>query len=328
MPMGSSGFRWGQEKGKWNLLLRDGIDGTDIQPALTFLGGESVQVAFDDFGAAQSIERGVPVKRLALANGETATVTTVYDLLMAQFGVPRGLPGSYPTSYDDEDHPYTPAWSERYTGMGRETLIRFAREWGNTARLTKGQVHGDYRRRHQSLVSQQPHVSGTHLRAHVLRLRRRQRRRLGALRRAREAGAGRIVGLHRIRPRLVPPPRACRTPRAGTTSTLTSGVTSGTLRTNHTVPQHQRPDSVAKGHTADLQVKAVRNGWLPFYPQFNQNSIRTGGPGAGERSEDGRGDRRLDGGRAEAAAACASRWRIRTPRRTGPACGLSGAAMH
>ena len=23
MPMGRSGFRWGNEKGKWNLLLRD-----------------------------------------------------------------------------------------------------------------------------------------------------------------------------------------------------------------------------------------------------------------------------------------------------------------
>jgi nitrate reductase / nitrite oxidoreductase, alpha subunit len=28
----------------------------------------------------------------------------------------------------------------------------------------------------------------------------------------------------------------------------------------------------AGGHTMDLQVRAVRNGWLPFYPQFNRNS--------------------------------------------------------
>ncbi len=27
---------------------------------------------------------------------------------------------------------------------------------------------------------------------------------------------------------------------------------------------------IAKGHTADVQVQAVRNGWLPFYPQFEK----------------------------------------------------------
>ncbi|WP_367179831.1 molybdopterin-dependent oxidoreductase, partial [uncultured Paraglaciecola sp.] len=27
---------------------------------------------------------------------------------------------------------------------------------------------------------------------------------------------------------------------------------------------------IAKGHTADTQVQAVRNGWLPFYPQFEK----------------------------------------------------------
>jgi nitrate reductase alpha subunit len=37
MPMGSSGFRWGREKGQWNLLLRDPVDSTGIHPALTFL---------------------------------------------------------------------------------------------------------------------------------------------------------------------------------------------------------------------------------------------------------------------------------------------------
>jgi nitrate reductase / nitrite oxidoreductase, alpha subunit len=32
-------------------------------------------------------------------------------------------------------------------------------------------------------------------------------------------------------------------------------------------------DTIAKGHTADLQVKAVRNGWLPFFPQFGENPL-------------------------------------------------------
>src|SRR5262249_32641695 len=82
--------------------------------------------------------RGVPFKRVRTAAGETVLVATVYDVLMAQYGVPRGLEGDYPASYDDETKPYTPAWAERYTGIGRDVLLRFAREWGRPAELTGG----------------------------------------------------------------------------------------------------------------------------------------------------------------------------------------------
>ncbi|MFI5105359.1 MAG: molybdopterin-dependent oxidoreductase, partial [Terriglobales bacterium] len=140
MPMGSSGFRWGKEKGKWNLELKDGADGSAIDPTLTFLneGDDVVQVRFDDFAEGKTICRGVPVRRIKTADGGTATVTTAYDLLMAQYGVSRGLAGAYPKDYDDESAPYTPAWAEKFTGMGRDVVIRFAREWGTTANLTKG----------------------------------------------------------------------------------------------------------------------------------------------------------------------------------------------
>ena len=30
---------------------------------------------------------------------------------------------------------------------------------------------------------------------------------------------------------------------------------------------------LTRGHTMDLQAKAVRMGWLPFYPQFNENPL-------------------------------------------------------
>jgi nitrate reductase alpha subunit len=39
----------------------------------------------------------------------------------------------------------------------------------------------------------------------------------------------------------------------------------------HTVPQHGGPESTAQGHTMDFQVRAVRQGWLPFYPQFPES---------------------------------------------------------
>ena len=41
----------------------------------------------------------------------------------------------------------------------------------------------------------------------------------------------------------------------------------------HTVPGNPTEDSTAQGHTMDMQVRAVRQGWLPFYPQFPENPI-------------------------------------------------------
>ncbi|MCC7495926.1 MAG: nitrate reductase subunit alpha, partial [Bryobacterales bacterium] len=272
LPMGSSGFRWGKDEGKWNLLLKDGVDGSAIRPVLTFLGDEQVQVELDDFGAAKTHQRGVPVKRLTAADGSTVTVTTVYDLLMAQFGVPRGLDGEYPDSYDDETKPYTPAWSERYTGMGRDTLIRFAREWGNTARLTKGKCTviigaGVNHWYHNNIM---------------------YRSAMYALMFCGCVGVNGGGLAHYVGQEKLAPGESWSSIAFGRdwypAGRLQNAPSWHYMHTDqwryerhftdyHTVPQHQREGSIAQGHTADLQVKAVRNGWLPFYPQFHQNSL-------------------------------------------------------
>ncbi|MDP6274623.1 MAG: hypothetical protein QGI84_11625, partial [Dehalococcoidia bacterium] len=85
----------------------------------TFLNDndEVVQAGFDEWGLDNVALRGVPVKRVQTASGETAIVTTVYDLIMAQYGVNRGLEGDYPADYDDKDAAYTPAWQEIFTGV-------------------------------------------------------------------------------------------------------------------------------------------------------------------------------------------------------------------
>ncbi len=122
--MGSSGFRWGAEKGKWNLLLKDGEDGSEIEPradAFSTRTTASCKVELDDFASGRDARDAACRSRtLTTADGETVMVTTVYDLLMAQYGVNRGLAGEYPADYDDDDAPYTPAWSEKYTGIGRD----------------------------------------------------------------------------------------------------------------------------------------------------------------------------------------------------------------
>ena len=130
MPNGSIGFRWQEKKGQWNLEMKDGVEGSVIEPLISFIEKQDslVLVSFTEFASGRVFKRGVPVKYIQTEQGRV-TVTTVFDLLMAQMGVGRGLEGDFPENYDDVTRPYTPAWQEQFTGIGRETLVRFAREW-------------------------------------------------------------------------------------------------------------------------------------------------------------------------------------------------------
>jgi len=80
------------------------------------------------------IGRGVPVIRLG---GRLAT--TVFDLLLAQYGVARaGLPGQWPSGYDDAASPGTPAWQEAITSVPAAAAARVAREFARNAELSRG----------------------------------------------------------------------------------------------------------------------------------------------------------------------------------------------
>ncbi|MBX5464094.1 MAG: nitrate reductase subunit alpha [Clostridia bacterium] len=137
VPNGSLGFRWSEE-GRWNLKLETG-DGRPVDPALTLLGREEavlpVELAYFGDGAPALLRRSVPAVRLGDPDG--TYVTTVFDLLLAQVGLGRGLPGDYPAGYDDP-RPYTPAWQEAITGVDRRLAIRVAREFAENAALTRG----------------------------------------------------------------------------------------------------------------------------------------------------------------------------------------------
>ncbi|OFW09665.1 MAG: nitrate reductase subunit alpha, partial [Acidobacteria bacterium RIFCSPLOWO2_12_FULL_59_11] len=273
-PMGSVGARWGTEKGKWNLVLKDAVDSSEIRPTLTFLGNHDgvVQVRLDDFGEGRALQRGVPVKKIRTADGSVATVTTVYDLLMAQYGVPRGLAGQYPQDYNDENLPYTPAWSEKYTGMGRELLIRFAREWATTAELTKGKCMviigaGINHWYHNNLMYRAAIQALTFCGCVGVN----------------GGGLAHYVGQEKLAPMepwsaiafgrdWIPTPRLQNAPSWHYVHTDQWRYEKEFTDYN-TVPPQQSASSLAGGHTMDLQVKAVRNGWLPFYPQFNRNPL-------------------------------------------------------
>ncbi len=78
--------------------------------------------------------RGVPARRIG---GQL--VTTVFDLLLAQYAVGRdGLPGEWPTGYDDPTQPGTPAWQQEHTGVDAGRVVRIAREFARNAEQTNG----------------------------------------------------------------------------------------------------------------------------------------------------------------------------------------------
>jgi len=273
MPLGSVGHRWQERKGEWNLKLEDGVDGSPIDPALTFLddGDGAATVVLDDFAEGRRVERQVPVRRVETADGRTAVVATVYDLLMAQYGVPRGTLEGYPADYDDEDAPYTPAWSERFTGIGRKDLVRFAREWGVTAEKTGGRCTiiigaGVNHWYHANLM----YRAGIHALLFC-----------GCVG-TNGGGLAHYVGQEKLAP--MEPWSAIALGKDWYPGVRVQNAPSWhyvhsdqwryerEFTDYHRVPERET-GTLARGHTMDAQVRAVRNGWLPFYPQFSESPI-------------------------------------------------------
>ena len=136
VPNGSLGFRYTDSgRGKWNLDLEG------VVPALSMIGGRSIEVDLPRFDIEQtrhegggSMRRGVPVREVA-----GRLVTTVYDLMLAAYGVRReGMPGVWPEGYDDPTQPHTPAWQEAITSVPADTVTRIAREFADNAERSGG----------------------------------------------------------------------------------------------------------------------------------------------------------------------------------------------
>ncbi len=270
MPRGSVGFRWQHEKGRWNLEMKDGADGAPLSPRLTFLEAHDAvrPVAFADPASGRVARRGVPVRHVETARGRVA-VATVYDLLFAQYGVGRGLPGEDARGYDDAEAAYTPAWQERYTGLDRERVVRFAREWATTAERTNGRCsiligagvnqwyHGD--------LSYRAAIAGLVLCGCVGR---------------NGGGLNHYVGQEKLAP-VAPwqalafaldwarPPRLQNAPSYHYVHTdqWRYEAAGDAARLNPAADE----TPLTAGHTLDHQVRAVRLGWLPFFPQFDRH---------------------------------------------------------
>jgi len=144
VPLGSIGFRY-DEPGRWNLEQKDARDDRDIalRTSVRDSRDDVREVALPYFGDGEddpprALTRRIPVRSLSLPEGETF-VTTVLDLLYANYGVDRGLDDpNVASSYDDASAPYTPAWQEHLTGVPREQVIEVAREFASSAEKTDG----------------------------------------------------------------------------------------------------------------------------------------------------------------------------------------------
>ncbi|HEX8826679.1 MAG TPA: molybdopterin-dependent oxidoreductase, partial [Xanthobacteraceae bacterium] len=268
MPKGTVGFRWGK-KGKWNLKLEDGMDDSPIDPVLSFLEkhDEVFPVLFYEFATRKMMSRGVPVRYVETAKGRVP-VATIFDLYMAHYGVDRGLPGDYARSYD-EPGPYTPAWQEQYTGIGRETVTRFAREFATNAELTNG--------RSMCITG----ASLNHWYNNGLAYR-------GPITAmlftgccgVNGGGMNHYVGQEKLAPAApwatitfaldwTKPPRRTQSP---TTHYVQSSQWhyEGDFTEYAAVPPNAR---FAKGHCMDIQRDVTLRGWMPGYPQFDHNPL-------------------------------------------------------
>jgi nitrate reductase alpha subunit len=251
------------------MKFEDAETGDVYDPILTLLekNDEILQLNFVEYGKDLSSQRGVPVKHIQTTDG-TKKVTTVYDLMMAQYGVDRGLAGDYPKSYDEKEAAYTPAWQEILTGIGPKTVLQFAREWSRTAETTHGKCSiiigaGINQWYHSNLI----------YRAGTMALM------LTGCIGVNGGGMNHYVGQEKLAPvdswgsimsgkDWQGPPRLQQTP-------IWHYINSDQWRYDgnqadyNTVPKNE----FSGMHSADMAVKAVRNGWMPFYPQYSKNNF-------------------------------------------------------
>ncbi|WP_104137498.1 nitrate reductase subunit alpha [Cryobacterium sp. Y62] len=280
VPNGSIGHRFSEaDKGKWNLDLEGRDPLLSIADAPDY-DGASVAIDLPRFditpsadsvgerhaGAAGIVRRGVPVREVA-----GVLVTTVFDLLLAQYGVGRdGLPGEWPTGYDDASTPGTPAWQEEITSVPWQAAARIGREFAQNAEDSQGRsmilmgagtnhwFHSDTIYRTFLALTTMTGCQGVN-----------------------GGGWAHYVGQEKVRPLTgygqyafgldwVRPPRQMIGTGffyLATDQWRYDGLSADTLAS-------PLGTGIFKGRTtADTMVESAKRGWMPSYPTFNRNSL-------------------------------------------------------
>ncbi|ROZ87316.1 nitrate reductase subunit alpha [Gordonia sp. OPL2] len=268
VPNGSMGFRYSASgEGRWNLDLEG------ITPALTLLGrtgAESIAVSLPAFdapdGSGSVLRRGVPAIRV-----DGNLVTTVFDLMLAQYGVRRDdLPGDWPSGYDDASTPYTPAWQAEITSVPAEAAIRVAREFAANAIESDGRsmiIMG-------AGICQWFHGDATYRAILSLLI-------LTGCMGRNGGGWAHYVGQEKCRPitgwiSLANALDWSRPPRTMTGTSYWYMHTDQWRNDGYSTASLASPLSrgtLTHEHTADAIAQSARLGWMPFYPQFDRNPL-------------------------------------------------------
>lgn len=275
VPMGTVGHRWQNKKGQWNLKLEDAHTGEKINPTIRMGIFEEmkVQVAFSDFseGSDDKVSlREVPVREVQTVNGPVF-VTTGFELLLAQYGVFHGQSDQWPVNYEDENSVYTPAWQEKFTGVHAKLVVSFARQWAETASKTEGKCSviigaGANHWYHNNLI----------YRAVIMPL-----IFCGCVGKN-GGGWNHYVGQEKLVPAASWAPIAFGGDWGGPPRLQNSPsfhyIHTDQWRYDNKIqqvcPTTNQDHPMTHGHTADKQALAVRNGWLPCFPQFNKSNSK------------------------------------------------------
>lgn len=270
IPHGTMGSRW-DDKGNWNLRLVDENTNEKIEPVLSFLGMEDEVVLVDmpyfDAKENKVCSRAVPIKKVEL-NGKTEYIATVYDLMLANYGIDRGIGGEAASSYD-EIAPFSPAWQEDITGVDRNLVIKIAREFAQNAIDTKG----------RSMIIVGAGInhwfnSDTIYRAVVNLV-----LMVGA-QGVNGGGWAHYVGQEKLRPaegwNTIATAKDWGGPAKLQNGTSFFYFATGQWRFEETPVSDLTAATVEKArydHHGDYNVLAARLGWLPSYPTFSKNGI-------------------------------------------------------
>ncbi|MGK9452626.1 nitrate reductase subunit alpha [Acidithiobacillus caldus] len=281
-PKGSIGFRWDEAEGNWNLLQEDASSHTSIVAELSALGKpntELVTVVFPHYGKRGEdtptlMERKVCARRLQTKGGESL-VCSVFDLLLAQYGVRRPSvevveEDERIADYTDPDHCFTPGWQESITGISQDVCVRIAREFAQNAAATQGRsmviVGAGTNHWYHNDMNYRAIINLVHLCGCVG-----------------QSGGGwaHYVGQEALRPQAGWLPLAFASdwyPHAR----QAAGTSYWYLHTDQWRYERVHPGQLLqpaakasyRGHTlADYNVVAERMGWLPAAPHFDRNPL-------------------------------------------------------
>ena len=282
-PGGTLADRFTPEgEGRWNLLMEDVAPIMSIaELATTAVPVDGVEVLLPRFDLPGSttpagsagggvMRRGVPATRLP----DGRLVTTVYDLLLADYGVERaGLPGRWPADYHDATAPGTPAWAAELTGVPGPAMIRVAREFATNAVESKG--------RSQILMGAgiNHYYHADEIYRAILAL-----TSMCGTQGVNGGGWAHYVGQEKVRPIAGWAQYAFaldwQRPARQMISTGFWYLTTDQWRYDDTPAERLAsplgPGTLAGKTVSDTMVEAMRRGWTPSYPTFNRSPLLLG----------------------------------------------------